>query len=72
MNTWMDADVRSELFACWGHLDRADAIAALYRTFDLFAGLAARTAERLGLAAFDHRRVRDEIDSILTRSTPPG
>lgn len=70
MNAWLDADIRAELAACWGRFDAADTVAALRRTVALFTRLATRTAERLGFPAFDHDRVRAELDAILDVAAP--
>lgn len=65
MNSWMDADIRDELTGCWSHFDTADTTAALRRTVELFARLAARTGVALGFEPFHHERLHAEIEQIL-------
>ncbi|WP_432575051.1 aminoglycoside 6-adenylyltransferase [Kineococcus sp. SYSU DK005] len=66
MGRWMDADVRAELQRCWGRFDAVDTAAALRASVALFARLAVRLSERLGLAPFAHERLRAEIEDILS------
>ncbi|WP_425005022.1 aminoglycoside 6-adenylyltransferase [Mycolicibacterium sp. S3B2] len=67
MNTWMDADIRSELSHCWSRFDAADTAAALRRTTALFSRLSERVATALDLPVFDHERLISEIDHILQK-----
>ena len=65
MNTWMDADIRTELTQCWSHFDAEDTAAALRRTTALFSRVAERVATALDLTPFGHERLISEIEHIL-------
>ncbi len=65
MGWWMDADVRAELQGCWGRFDAVDTAAALRASVALFARLAVRLSDRLGLAPFAHERLRAEVEAVL-------
>lgn len=65
MRQWMDQDVQDALDACWARFDAVDTAASLRASVTLFARLALRLADRLGSNAFDHARIRTEIEGIL-------
>lgn len=66
---WVDADVRDEAAACWGHFDAADSSRALLQAFPLFGRLADRTARSLGYGQVRSysRRSRAETNTRPTR-----
>ncbi|WP_432563039.1 aminoglycoside 6-adenylyltransferase [Kineococcus sp. SYSU DK003] len=65
MRQWMDQDVQAALDDCWGRFDAVDTAAALRASVALFARLATRLADQLAFTAFDHGRMRSEIEDIL-------
>ncbi len=68
LKQWIDADLFRALDACWAGFDGSDTARALLASLELFERLSTRTARRLGMAAFDARRVQAEVRAVLEQA----
>jgi aminoglycoside 6-adenylyltransferase len=69
MTKWMDTELRDRLEACWANFSLADSADALLASIELFDEITARSADALGLPAFDSARIRNEVSAILGKRT---
>jgi aminoglycoside 6-adenylyltransferase len=65
--TWMDADIRRDVAACWGTFEEQDLSVALTHAIHLFSRVAERTATSLLLESFDYGRLNSRVDVILAK-----
>jgi aminoglycoside 6-adenylyltransferase len=68
MRAWMDPEIIAAVSHCWASLRADEMRPALAASVGLFDRLVGSTASRLGIAHFDSRAVRKEIDRLLASS----